>query len=394
MRKALLATAAMAAVLSGCSWFSSDKSSVDYKSAGKLPPLEVPPDLTAPERDNRYAIPESARSSTTLSGYEAERRDPARSARAAAAPGAAAAILPDVERMKVERAGTQRWLVVQEPPERLWPLIKAFWQENGFLIRLEVPEAGVMETDWAETNLRVEEGGVRGVLSRALGSLHSTSERDKYRTRLDRTADGTGTEIYISHRGMQEVYTTREPTGDTPGQTAWQPRPPDPGLEAEFLRRLMVRLGTPGERAKQVASSATATAAEPAQLRAEIVKSNDGTERLQVHEPFDRAWRRVGLALDRVGFTVEDRDRQKGLYFVRYADPDAEMKEKERGFLSRMFSWGDDSKVKPEQYRVVVSQESAGSSAGSQVYVLNKDGGAERSKTAQRILALLHEQLK
>jgi len=394
MRKALLATAAAAAVLSGCSWFNSDQSSVDYKSAGKLPPLEVPPDLTTPERDNRYSIPESARSSTTLSGYEAERRDPARTARASAAPGAAPAILPDVERMKIERAGTQRWLVVQEPPERLWPLVKAFWQENGFLIRLEVPEAGVMETDWAETNLRVQEGGVRGVLGRALGSLHSTSERDKYRTRLDRTADGAGTEIYISHRGMQEIYTTREPTGDTPGQTAWQPRPADPELEAEFLRRLMVRLGSPAERAKQVASSASATALEPAQLRAEIVKSNDGTERLQVHEPFDRAWRRVGLALDRVGFTVEDRDRQKGLYFVRYADPDAEMKDKERGFLGRIFSWGDDAKVKPEQYRVVVSQEGTGSSAGSQVYVLNKDGGAERSKTAQRILALLHEQLK
>jgi len=390
MRKALLATAAAAAVLSGCSWFSSDQSSVDYKSAGKLPPLEVPPDLTTPERDNRYAIPETARSSTTLSGYEAERRDPARAARAAAQPGAAPAILPDVERMRIERAGTQRWLVVQEPPERIWPLIKDFWQENGFLIRLEVPEAGVMETDWAETNLRVQEGGVRGVLSRALGALHSTSERDKYRTRLDRTADGAGSEIYISHRGMQEVYTTREPTGDTPGQTAWQPRAPDPELEAEFLRRLMVRLGTPGERAKAVA----ARSAEPGELKAEIVKSNDGTERLQVHEPFDRAWRRVGLALDRVGFTVEDRDRQKGLYFVRYADPEAEMKEKERGFISRIFSWGSDSKVKPEQYRVVVSQEGAGGGAGSQVYVLNKDGVAERSKTAQRILALLHEQLK
>jgi len=184
---------------------------------------------------------------------------------------------------------------------------------------------------------------------------------------------------------MQEIYTTREPTSSTPGQTAWQSRPADPELEAEFLRRLMVRLGARDEKAKQ------AVAVAAPQQRADIVKANDGTERLQVHEPFDRAWRRVGLALDRVGFTVEDRDRQKGLYFVRYADPEVEMKEKDPGFLGRIAGWfSSDSKVKAAQYRVQVTQEQN----GSQVYVLNKDGAAERSKTAQRILALLHEQLK
>ncbi len=370
MRKVLVAAAT--AVLSACS---SSSSNVDYKSAGTLPPLEVPPDLTSPVRDNRYAIPEGARSSATLSDYEAGRRDPA------ARPGAVA-VLPEAERMKIERSGSQRWLVVQEPPEKLWPMIKDFWRENGFLIKLDLPAAGVMETDWAESRARVSAGVIRDFLSRALDQLYSTSERDKYRTRLERAPDGKGTEIYISHRGMEELYTTREPTSSTPGQTAWQSRPPDPELEAEFLRRLMVRLGAQEEKAK-----AAAAAAQP-QQRAEIVKGNDGTELLQVHEPFDRAWRRVGLALDRVGFTVEDRDRQKGLYFVRYADPESEMKEKDRGFLGRLFS--SDSKVKPEQYRVQVTTERD----GSQVLVLNKEGAAERSKTAQRILALLHEQLK
>jgi outer membrane protein assembly factor BamC len=380
-----IAITAAAAVLSACSWFSSDSSTVDYKSAGKLPPLEVPPDLTSPQRDNRYAVPEGARSSATLSGYEAERREPGRAGRTATG---GAVVLPEVERMKVERAGTQRWLVVQEPPEKLWPLVREFWQENGFLIKTELPEAGVIETDWAESRAKVSAGTIRDFLSRTLDFMYSTSERDKYRTRLDRTPDGNGTEIYISHRGMEEIYTTRDPKGETPGNTAWQPRPSDPELEAEFLRRLMVKLGAPGDRAKPMVAGA-----QP-QLRAEIVKSNDGTERLQVYEQFDRAWRRVGLALDRVGFTVEDRDRQKGLYFVRYADADVEMKDKDKGLFGRLFSWGSDSKVKTELYRVQVSQETAGGASGSQVSVLNKEGAAERSKTAQRILTLLHEQLK
>jgi outer membrane protein assembly factor BamC len=370
-----LVVAAALAVLSACA----SDTGVDYKKAGTLPPLEVPPDLTSPARDNRYAVPDSARSSATLSGYQAERRDqPARAA-------GTATVLPEVERMRIERAGTQRWLVVQEPPEKLWPVVKDFWQESGFLIKMENAEAGVMETDWAESRAQVPDGTVRNLLGRVFDQLRSTSERDKYRTRLDRAPDGQGTEIYISHRGMEELYTTREPTGDTPGQTAWQPRAPDPELEAEFLRRLMVRLGAKEERAKQLIASATP------QQRADIVKSNDGTERLQVHEPFDRAWRRVGLALDRVGFTVEDRDRQKGLYFVRYADPEAEMGEKEKGLFGRISDWfSNDSKVKAAQYRVQVTSETN----SSQVYVLNKDGTAERSKTAQRILTLLHEQLK
>jgi outer membrane protein assembly factor BamC len=347
---------------------------VEYKTATALPPLEIPPDLTSPARDNRYAVPDAAKSSATLSGYEAERRD--------AKPGASVVVLPQVDRMRIERAGTQRWLVVEENPEKLWPLVREFWQENGFLIKLEMPELGVMETEWAENRAKVPQGGVRSLLGKALDQLYSTGEGDKYRTRLDRTPDGKATEIYISHRGMVEVYTTmRDPTSSAPGDTRWQPREADPELEAEFLRRLMVRLGAQEEKARTLTAAAV-----PSQQRAEIRKGIGGAEALQVFEPFDRVWRRVGLALDRVGFTVEDRDRQKGVYFVRYADPETE--KDERGLLARMFS--SESKVKPEQYRVQITQAGTTSS----VNVLNKDGGADASRTAQRILALLHEQLK
>jgi outer membrane protein assembly factor BamC len=349
---------------------------VEYKTATALPPLEIPPDLTSPARDNRYAVPDAAKSSATLSGYEAERRD--------AKPGAGSVVvLPQVDRMRIERAGTQRWLVVEESPEKLWPLVREFWQENGFLIKLEMPELGVMETEWAENRAKVPQGGVRALLGKALDQLYSTGERDKYRTRLDRTPDGKATEIYISHRGMVEVYTTaRDTQSSAPGDTRWQPRESDPELEAEFLRRMMIRLGAQEEKAR---TTLTASAA-PLEQRAQIRKGVDGAGALEVYEPFDRVWRRVGLALDRVGFTVEDRDRQKGVYFVRYADPETE--KDSRGLLARMFS--SESKVKPEQFRVHITQAGTTSS----VNVLNKDGGADASRTAQKILGLLHEQLK
>jgi outer membrane protein assembly factor BamC len=271
--------------------------------------------------------------------------------------------------------------VVSEPADKLWPLVKEFWQENGFLIAMDVPDAGVMETDWAENRAKIPQDVIRATLGKLLDSVYSTAERDKFRTRLERSADGA-TEIYISHRGMIEVYTS-----EYRDNTRWQPRPVDPGLEAEFLRRLMVRLGAQEEKAKEVAAT---TAAQPA--RAAIKKGLDGNEQLEVFEPFDRTWRRVGLALDRVGFTVEDRDRQKGQYFVRYADPEAEINaKKSESWLNKLEFWkSDDPKVKTEMYRVQVTS----ASATSAVQVLNKDGAPENSKTSHRILTLLQEQLR
>lgn len=383
MRKLVLAGAA--ALLCGCQAVSDymDRKT-DYRSSGPartLPPLEVPPDLTSPERDGRYVVPEqqTAKSSATFSGYQAERRE--RSA-GTPAPGATP-VLPAFDSMKVERAGTTRWLVVQAAPERLWPILKEFWKDNGFELEVERPESGVMETHWGENRAKIPLDPIRRIIGRIADRAYSSGELDKFRTRLERSPDGAGTEIYISHRGIQEVYeSNRDMGGTSVAPTVWQARPIDPGLEAEFLQRLMIKLGAQEDKAKALAASG-----QP-EYRAEIRKGVDGAELLQVYEPFDRAWRRVGLALDRVGFTVEDRDRQKGLYFVRYADP-AKAKD-ERGFFARIFSSDASTKLKAEQYRVQVTQ----TGTETQVNVLNKNGAAEASQTASRILALLHEQLK
>jgi outer membrane protein assembly factor BamC len=241
-----------------------------------------------------------------------------------------------------------------------------------------------METDWTEKRAKVDAGVIRNFLSWALDMVFSTSERDKYRTRLEHGSQTGTTEIYISHRGMEEVYTGH--VSADRADTRWQPRPPDPDLEAEMLRRLLVRFGVDDSRAKsQVA------AAQPAVQRATLSKGDDGAGTLALNEQFDRAWRRVGLALDRVGFTVEDRDRSKGLYFVRYIDPQIDNKSEDTGFLAKLKFWGSDKPKSNEQFRIQVKD---GDAAGCQVNVLNKDGAREQSDTAGRILALLYEQLK
>ncbi|MBI3937923.1 MAG: outer membrane protein assembly factor BamC [Betaproteobacteria bacterium] len=365
-----------AAVVAGCSALPKIESQkIDYKSAGKLPPLEVPPDLTRPTGDDRYAVPDvSSQGTATYSAYAKER--------AAQPQTGTNSVLPTQDNARIERAGTQRWLVVKGAPERLWPLVKEFWQEIGFIVNVESPEAGVMETDWAENRAKIPDGAIRGFLSKVFDSIYSTSERDKFRTRLESGAEPGTTEIYVSHRGMIEVYISE-------GQkdTRWQPRPPDPDLEAEMLRRLMVRFGVQEARAKAQLASAPQSAP-----RATLIKGQSGAGVLSLADQFDRAWRRVGLALDRVGFTVEDRDRSKGIYFVRYVDPETDDKTSQKGgFLSKLWPFGrSDNKQRNPQYRIQVQN----AESGSQVNVLNKDGVQEASETATRILSLLYEQLK
>lgn len=369
--------AVLALTLTGCGSTVFDSAKVEYKSEKKLPPLEVPPDLTTPARDERYQIPEGNPAvATTLSAYNAERSGE-RSATPRPGPST---ILPEIDKVRLDRSGNERWLVVSEPPEKVWPIVKDFWQERGFLIKTEVPEAGVMETDWAENRSKIRQDPIRNLMSGFLEGAYSTGERDKFRTRLERGAQPNTTEIYVSHRGVSEVYVNQYRDS-----TVWQPRPPDPSLEAEFLHRLMVRFGAGDERAR------AQLAVNKDDGRAKIVPAESGVGRLELAEPFDRAWRRVGLVLDRVGFTVEDRDRSKGFYFVRYVDPEADaLDKKNESFLAKLMFWRSAPDPKAEQYRVFVKDRND----SSEVQVLNKEGNPDSSDTARKILSLLQQQLK
>lgn len=363
----------VAVALAGCSILPESKK-IEYKSATKAVTLEVPPDLSQIARDERFAVPDaSGKGSATFSAYSADRSSGAQAQNSV--------VLPQVDKVRVERSGSQRWLVVSVSADKVWDTVKDFWQETGFIVKIERPEAGVMETEWAENRAKIPDDMLRNTLGKLLDSLYSTGERDKFRTRFEPGNEPGTTDIFISHRGMEEVYTS-----SAKDDTRWQPRPADPELEAEMLRRLMVRLGTEEKRAEASIASAKA---EP---RAKLARSDDGSGSLEVFERFDRAWRRVGLALDRVGFTVEDRDRAKGIYFVRYVDPEADNNKKDPGFMSKLAFWNSKDKVADSkvQYRIYVAQ----SGLVSQVQVLSNEGGVDKSETAKKILALLLQQLQ
>ncbi|MEZ5660709.1 MAG: outer membrane protein assembly factor BamC [Burkholderiaceae bacterium] len=359
------------ALLAACSFSSSPDDGIDYKSAGVRQPLDVPPDLINPARGARGGLTAGA-SDTNLSDYRRERS-------LAGADPRSVTVLPAVAGAKIMQEGRERWLRVQAPAETVWPVVREFWLDNGFLLAKESPEVGVMETDWAENRAKIPSDAFRNTLGRLLDTLYSTGERDRFLTRIDRV-DGA-TDIVIAHRGMEEVYIDQREE-----QTRWQPRPTDPSLEIEFLRRLMLRFGADEDSSRLAAKQATDAAVQPlAQLTASGADSQ-----LRVNERFERAWRRVGLALDRGGFTVEDRNRAEGIYFVRYIDPTLE--ENRPGFFSRVFGGTPDLEPN-QQYRILV----ADGGEHSQVSVRLGDGKSvpePLAGTAERMLRVLQEQLK
>lgn len=347
-----------------------DEKKIDYQG-GTLTTnqLEVPPDLAQPSRSDRYAVPGGR--TTSLSKFEEQRRTQGNQDKIE--------VLVEISnKMHIERAGSQRWLVVQDTPENLWPKLRNFLLEQGLPIKMENAELGIMETEWAENHPIVPNDGARSYLASILGTIYSSGMRDKYRVRIEKSKTPGTTEIYLSQRGLKEVYKNKDAL-----DTTWEARPTDPELEAEMLRLMMVKLGATEERAKQILAASTGND------HARIQTNGDGSLQLSIDDKGDNAWRQVGLALDRLGLVVEDRDRAKNTYFVRYVVTE-EIKQAngKDTWLGRLFSSSGAQGTTVYQVSVAAGEKD------SIVRVLNKDGKVEKSESVRQILSLLYGELK
>ncbi|MCX7186410.1 MAG: outer membrane protein assembly factor BamC [Methylophilales bacterium] len=402
--------------LSACDSIPFINNTPDYKAAGRARPLEVPPDLTASPSSDAYSIPGSTSYSTYTQAQEGQEV-------------AVEKVLATPDGVRLEKAGGQRWLVVNAPAEKIWPVIRDFWTDMGFAVRVENPQLGIMETEWIDSDAieKKETGNWAEKFDKWMDKLSNFANKKKFRTRLDRGNDSNTTEIYMTHRsvlgapddGKNHVRTTLgefETGYKSDTKTEKEVDAQDAELDAELLRRLMVKLGVEEHKSKSIVASASVL------NRAEVIKDADGSATLLLNDPFDRAWRRVGLALDRVGFVIEDKDRSNGIFFVRYADVDiddtpkkkkgmleslkfwgnddkkevdAEPKADEKSMVDKLKFWGTDDKKKtnPEkQYRVKVSD--SGKENSTTVAVVDKEGNRVKTTTANRIVALMYEQLK
>jgi outer membrane protein assembly factor BamC len=348
---------------------------VEYKKEKQAEvDLEVPPDLTRSSISDALVVPDVAQGeSPTYSEYMAGQQFGKSTA-------ASQAVLPKVPNMRVERDGDVRWLVIDWPADRVWEKARAFWAENGILLIEEDPTVGVMETDWLENRADIDTDIVSNTLRRFLDGFYTAATRDQYRLRIESNTAGT-TELYLTHRGLQEVL--QDAGSGTTQVSVWQARPTDHGLEAEMLRRMMIFFGITDTTARRVLASR-----KQEQPRSQLVRDRDGNAALLINEDFARAWRLTGVALDRVGFAVEDRDRSRGVYYVRYNDPLKE--DKKSGILSKLAFWSSDDVDASNEYQVKLS----GNGDATRVIVLDKEGQPDTSPTAGRILGLVNEQIR
>ena len=368
---AIFGFAIMAAgALSSCKSVASNDT-VDYKATGAVrgPNLSYPPDLITAQADRRYIVQDGT---ATMSEYNAATKKSAQMRNN---------VMTGIPGMRIAKDGERRWLVVEKPATELYPQVKDFWQENGFLLIVDSPSTGIMETDWAENRGKIPQDWIRSTIGGALDSIYDTGERDKYKTRLEAPKPDE-TEIYITQKGALEKCVT-----DTTGSclyTIWTGRPNDPELEAVFLARLMERLGMTQEQAKAMVAAPLG----PKTPKAKFVQEANNQGYIELSAGFDRSWRDVGLALDRSNFTVEDRNRSNGVYYVRYVN--AKDVGDKKGFFSNLFSSKDDSKLQAKKYQVIV--KSTGENSAN-VYVQDADGKPENTPAGIQLLTLLNDQL-
>jgi outer membrane protein assembly factor BamC len=337
--------------------------------------LELPPDLAGATFDDALDIPSGSATFSDYSEGRAARRQIASSGD----------VLPEVAGVTLERSGDKRWLEVSAPPQSVWPKLVAFWREQGILLLEQDPAVGVMKTDWLENRAEVRNDFVTRQLRKVVDGLYATSTRDQYRVRVDAGRERDSTEVFLTHRAMEERL-VRNTVGEG-ATTVWEPAPSDPDKEAAMLRRLMLFLGVSDRSAERMLASGGSTAI-GAGAGARLVQSAGGSE-LVIPAEFRQAWRQTGLALDRTGFAVEDRDRTEGVFYVRYDDPNRDTGKK-KGIASRLAFWKDDSIDRVQQYRVKL----IGGTDETRVTVLDSNGQRDTSATGERILSLLHEQLR
>ncbi len=368
-------------LLAGCSSLGMDKvfsdTSVDYKKEKAAEKnLEVPPDLTSRSIKDRAMVPELGGVSVSYAELES---DAARNRR----DGGSGEVAPEIDGVELERDGQDRWLLIHADADTVWNRTLDFWQQSGVLLVDQDPMTGVMRTSWLENRADIKSDMVTNAVRSVFDGLYDAGTRDQYRVRIERMGPNT-TGLYLTHFGLEQKIVTGL-SGESE-QAVWERRPRDPQLEAEMLRRLMVHMGVSEDKAKARLAAGVSQSAARSQL---AISDQDSS--LLINDSYARAWRLAGLALDRVGFVVQDRNREAGVYYVRYADPEAGQTEK--SWLSKLAFWRSNDAKPPVEAVYQVQVKAAGDNQ-TRVTVHDEQGGSLDTKVAKRILILMHEQLR
>jgi outer membrane protein assembly factor BamC len=345
-------------VLSACQALDFDVGDrIDYKNNKSVNALEVPPDLSAPDYDPTYStVPGGSVSAAALARGEA--RSDSR------------AVLPANAGIQIMHDGNVRWLQVNAPAEAVWPKLQEFWRVMGMDIKRDEPRVGIMETDWAENKAEIPLDFIRKALGKAFEGMYDAGSRDRFKIRLERPSTGA-TNVYLSHERAEEHVSG---TG-----TKWEYKPSKPELEGEMLNRLMIFMqgGDASKNAAPIPEAALSS------VPVAMTQLEGGYPALMVGGGANDVWVRTGIMLGRIGLSIEDQQRAKGVYIATYQG-DTGRNEKQ-GLFTRMFKSDRDVMKIGGHYQVMIAD--AGNR--SVITVGDADGTPLKAGAAQGILERL-----
>ncbi len=304
-----------------------------YRKAETMPPLDIPPDLSTSRINDQ--ITGNVQSSATYSEYE----------EASTNPLAARYNITSESKPALSGEDANRHLVVPGDRDETWQRIEAFWADINMDIHRKDQRIGLMDTE-------------------------PDADGYAYRIRMERGDVNRSARVYVN--GTDDTNRNNQ-------------------KDEAMLRQLADYLGGLYQQDKERAqASLPSSAAQQTEARVILLDETEGQQALLVEQEFTTVWDRVGRVLDSRGFAVEDRDRSRGTYYVRYLDPFNEAEKEEPGFFGRMAFWKDDDEVAPEEYYYIKLVSDA---ANTKITVLDSEQVRSSSETSKRLLGLIQEQL-
>ncbi len=351
-------------LVSGCAWFGGNKSSSQSRRDSHS--LEVPPELSQPKTSDSMTIPVVTPEQAGYGPRPADQQSAVVNT----------ALLPKPAGARVIQVGDLRWAELDGRPEAIWQEAQGFLRSLGFEISYEDAQLGILETNWLSNRAYRNVGFWKSIL----GGLTVTGLRDRYRVRLERTDDPNVTRMYLAHQGLIEDVVESN-SGENINRL-WRWRPSDPELEAETLQRFLVFRGMDEKQAEQV------VAPQPRVERA-VLQDVSGGQLVVVNDNFARTWRHVGVAIDRLGLIVDDRNRSEGLYYLSLSDDFIEQHKQDSGIFKKLF--GDEGE-KTAAKKFVLKVEERGET--TTVSLHDQNGQLDNSATAKIVNEQLYQQLR
>lgn len=278
--------------LAGCGMFQKlglpDKRTA-YQKSQDMAVLEVPPDLTLTRGEYQALIPGEAES-TTLSEFERQRDRRLKRG------------------SKVLGSGEfedEQWLALRGGVAEIWPGLREFWREQGYVADLDDVELGVLETAWKEDGFA----------------------RNRFRVSAEPDKDG----VILFLTGEREER----------AEGVWFPVARDPALEKRALREISRHFYGEVEIAPSSLAATRARPVAPASSPRAVIQSlGKGKFYLVMPREFSLAWRDTEALLRNAGYDIERSDPATGVYYFLYFRPAGQAPK--QGVLARLKFWGED----------------------------------------------------